>query len=81
MLVSIEDWGHITMESYIKHIIPVLDDRLQQHPELCFMQDGAPGHRGGETRAEIQRRNMPIIPWPPYSPDLESNLALLKKRT
>jgi transposase len=65
-----KNWGHITMKSYIEHIIPVLDDWLKQHPGLCFMQDGAPGHRGGKTQAEIQHHNMPKIPWPPYSPDL-----------
>ena len=58
------------MESYIEHIIPVLDDWLQQHPELKFMQDGAPGHKGGMTQTEITRRCMPMISWPPYSPDL-----------
>jgi len=34
------------------------------------MQDNAPGHRGKKTQAEIQRRKMSKIIWPPYSPDL-----------
>src|SRR5438046_279815 len=38
------NWGHIIMESYIKHIIPVLDNWLQQHPGFQFIQDRAPGH-------------------------------------
>jgi len=58
------------MNTYIEHIIPVLDDWLQQHPGLQFMQDGAPGHKGGKTQAEIERRKMLKIFWPPYSPDL-----------
>jgi transposase len=56
-----KDWGHINMKTYIKHIISILNDWLQQHPGLQFMQDGAPGHRGGETQAEIERRKMPKI--------------------
>ena len=53
----------------------MLDTWLQQHPELRFMQDGAPGHKGGKTQREIKRRGMPIIFTPPYSPDLN----LIKK--
>jgi len=34
------------------------------------MQNNAPGHRGKKTQAEIQRRKMSKIIWPPYSPDL-----------
>ena len=58
------------MKSYIEHIIPVLDDWLKQHPGLQFIQDGAPGHRGRATQAEIRQRKMPMIFWSPYSPDL-----------
>ncbi len=50
-------------------IFPVLDNWLQQPPELKFMQDGAPGHRGKITQAEIEKHKMPKTPWPPYSPD------------
>ena len=48
----------------------MLDNWLQQHPDLQFIQDNAPGHKGKKTQAEIKRRNMPMISWPPYSPDL-----------
>ena len=34
------------------------------------MQDGAPGHKGGKTQAEIKKRKILKIFWPPYSPDL-----------
>ena len=56
-----KNWGHIIMKSYIEHIIPVLDNWLQQHCGLRFMQDGAPGHRGGETQTEIKQHNMSMI--------------------
>ena len=51
-------WGHINQDSYIEHIVPVLDDWLQQHPELSFIQDNAPGHKEQKTQAEIIRREM-----------------------
>jgi transposase len=34
------------------------------------MQDGAPGHAGGDTRQELQERGISVIFWPAYSPDL-----------
>ena len=34
------------------------------------MQDGAPGHAGGDTRQELQERGISAIFWPAYSPDL-----------
>jgi transposase len=37
---------------------------------LKLMQDGAPGHRRGETKKELEERWIIIIYWPPYSPDL-----------
>ena len=37
---------------------------------LKLMQDGAPGHRGGETKKELEERGIIVIYWPPYSPDL-----------
>ena len=34
------------------------------------MQDGAPGHRAGETKEELQERGIVVLYWPPFSPDL-----------
>ena len=34
------------------------------------MQDNAPDHKEKKTQAEIKRRKMLSIIWPPYSPDL-----------
>ena len=70
-----KDWGRINMGTYIKHIIPMLDDWLQQHPELQFMQDGAPGYKGGKIQTEIKRYKISKIFWPLYLLDLN----LIKK--
>jgi hypothetical protein len=63
-------WGHITMDTYIDHIVPVIDDWIRQNPNLQLMQDNAPGHHGKKTQKELQNRNIPPISWPHYSPDL-----------
>ena len=42
---------------------------------LKLMQDGAPGHRGGETKKELEEHEIIVIYWPPYSPDL--NILLI----
>ena len=34
------------------------------------MQDGAPGHAAGDTQIDIQERNIRVIFWPAFSPDL-----------
>ena len=40
------------------------------NPGLLFMQDNAPGHAAYKTRAEFAERDIPIILWPTFSPDL-----------
>jgi hypothetical protein len=65
-----KNWGRINQNTYIEHILPVLDEWLQQHPQIQFIQDNAPSHRGRKTQAEIKQCRMRSIPWPPYSPDL-----------
>ena len=40
------------------------------NPELFFMQDNAPGHAAEYTIQELKDRGIPVIEWPPYSPDL-----------
>ena len=35
-----------------------------------MIQDGAPGHTGGNTREELSRRGVQSINWPAYLPDL-----------
>ena len=34
------------------------------------MQDNAPSHTSSETAAEFKARGIKLVPWPPYSPDL-----------
>ena len=41
-------------------------------PELLSIQDNAPGHAAESTQQELQEREISVIIWPPFSPDLNS---------
>ena len=63
-------WGTITKETYIEHIIPMIDDYIRINSGLYVMQDNAPGHSAKLTIEEFQRRGIRLVPWPAFSPDL-----------
>ena len=69
-----KDWGTIDQESYCAHTVPIIHGYIElmrrEGVYLKLMQDGAPGHRGGETKKELEERGIIVIYWPPYSPDL-----------
>ena len=37
---------------------------------FLFQQDNAPSHNAPETKQELQERGIPVINWPPNSPNL-----------
>jgi len=43
---------------------------MPNNGHLSYMQDGAPSHTAAATKEELCERGVPIIIWPPYSPDL-----------
>jgi hypothetical protein len=55
-------------QSYLE----VLEDQMPRcwEPGLTFMQDGAPIHTARTIRNWFQEMGIPLIDWPPYSPDL-----------
>ena len=57
-----------TARSYIN----VLEANLYSiwEPGLEFMQDNAPIHSAGLVRKWFQDHGIPVMEWPPYSPDL-----------
>jgi transposase len=65
-----KEWGTINQESYSARVIPLIHGWLRMYPLLQLMQDGAPGHTGGNTRAELLERGIRSIFWPAFSPDL-----------
>ena len=65
-----KDWGTINRHSYCAHTVPVIHGYIElqrrQGRELILMQDGAPGHRAGETKEELQERGIVVLYWPPF---------------
>ena len=48
----------------------LVDGWMRLSPGLLLMPDNAPGHAAEFTLEELQNRGIPVISWPPYSPDL-----------
>lgn len=69
-----KDWGSINMTSFTEHIVPIIheyfDDQAELGNRLVLMQDGAPGHSGSITQANLRLRGIETCHWPAFSPDL-----------
>ena len=63
--------GRVTSETYIsdvlqEHVVPLFLNK----PNSTLMQDNAPPHRAIITKDFLADANIPILPWPAVSPDL-----------
>jgi transposase len=60
--------GGYTAQSYLD----VLNDQIPRcwEPGLIFMQDNAPIHTAHAVRQWFTDNAIPVLDWPPYSPDL-----------
>ena len=50
--------------------MPLIDSVVLWEPGLDVMQDNAPLHKSRRTMRELERRNISLMEWPSYSPDL-----------
>jgi len=71
------NWGTITSQSYVDHVlIPALQPFWQHESggsfgeDLWIMEDGAPAHRARYTQSVQQNWGMRKLNWPPCSPNL-----------
>lgn len=62
-------WGSIRQSSYQEHIVPLVSNFINAHPELLFQQDNAPAHVGS-TLEVLKSLDISNMIWPPSSPDL-----------
>ena len=70
MMVRDEDTKKksFTQRSYLA----VLEEAIPAcwQPGQIFMQDNAPIHTAGAVKEWFQNKGIPVLEWPPYSPDL-----------
>lgn len=72
-LVILErDWESKKHGYTAKSYIDVLEDQLHRiwEPGMVFMQDNAPIHTAYVTKKWFEDNAIPLLDWPPYSPDL-----------
>ena len=60
----------INKKSYIKYTVPVIEAFIYDNPGLFLIQDHAPGHVIKYTIDKLESRNIQLIFWSLYSPDL-----------
>jgi transposase len=61
--------GTVNAPTYVatleEHLIPVFDTELQ-----IFQQDNAPSHTARYTKSWLKSKNIDVLSWPPFSPDM-----------
>lgn len=64
--------GNMNSEGYQEVLANFLLPYLEQwaHLEFTYMQDNAPAHASRSTRDWLQAHQVPLMEWPPRSPDL-----------
>jgi hypothetical protein len=65
-----KDWETINEGSYSGIIIPIIQEVLQQYPDLSFQQDNAKGHASAFAKSVFAAIGIEPIFWPANSPDL-----------
>lgn len=65
-----KDWETINEGSYSGIIIPIIQEILQQYPELVFQQDNAKGHASAFVKKVLEAIGVTLMSWPANSPDL-----------
>ena len=79
--------GHQNAQQYLQtideNLAPEYMAAKQDGKEWTVMQDNCSIHRAKVVQADLRRRNIPLLKWPPYSPDLnpiENIWAWMKHR-
>ena len=67
--------------SYSRIVIPIVQEILQEYPELQFQQDNAKGHAADFTKEVFEAIGIEPIFWPPNSPDLSPTETIWDEMT
>jgi len=71
-----KDRGFINSESYCTYTVPIIHGYIKLCHKvgisLSLMQDRGLGHAAGNTVMDHQERDIKVIHWPAFSPDLNS---------
>ena len=74
----------VTAQRYIDDVLrPVVIPFIQRNPGLTLQQDNARPHRARLTTTFLQNNNIPVLPWPYMSPDMnpiEHAWAYMKRK-
>ena len=78
--------GMMKQDQYIQmlkeRLLPQVRDWFPNRESFIFMQDGAPCHTARSVKAFLNDKNIPLMPWPGNSPDMNpiENVWELVKR-
>ena len=66
--------GSMNALQYIKVLqdtfLPSIQDKINNGDVFYFMQDNAPCHTAKKVKKFVSDHNLPLLPWPGNSPDL-----------
>lgn len=69
-----KEYGTMNSEQYDKYILSKVEHlfNTERANGRCpvFQHDNAPCHRSDQTSNNLAKRGIPVVSWPPYSPDL-----------
>ena len=73
-------YGGINAVKYQQHIIPLIHQFYQEEGLVLYQQDNAPSHRALSTCFALHQRDIEVMEWPAYSPDIAPIENLIKSR-
>jgi hypothetical protein len=65
-----KDWETVNEGSYSGIIVPLVQEIIQEYPDLIFQQDNAKGHASAFTMSVFEAIGFKPMHWPANSPDL-----------
>lgn len=61
----------VNLEQYRERIVSLKTSWDHKNPHLVVMQDGAPSNSASRTKVGLKQKNIALINWPVYFPNLK----------